>query len=62
MDLDRQLLSSLLHEINWGPLNHAQLMSCNIAIQKCVELNRPLCGFFIIEEDYTTAAVSPWST
>ena len=34
MDPDRQLLTSLLHDINWGPLDHAsrgpQLMSCNI--------------------------------
>ena len=34
MDLDQQLLTSLLHDINWGPLDQAscgpQLMSCNM--------------------------------
>ena len=46
MDPDQQLLTSLLHDINWGSLDHAsrepQLMSCNIHIHVgvCVCIQR----------------------
>ena len=40
MDLDRQLLTSLFSDINWGPLEHVshgpQLMSGNINVCACV--------------------------
>ena len=40
MDPDWQLLASLLHDINWGPLDHAshefQLMSYNLCVCMCV--------------------------
>ena len=42
MDPDRQLLTSLLHDIIWGPLDHAscgpQLMSCNIYVHVYVSM------------------------
>ena len=41
MDLDRQLPTSLLHDINWDTLNRA---SCGIRVCMCVSMCVHLCG------------------